>query len=250
MSDKATEQDNERHGAAEAPTAQGVRARVRAELTSAIKASARSQLATEGASSLSLRAVARDLGMASSAVYRYFASRDALLTALIVDAYNAVGDAVEAASTTSPPGASAQLSALATAFRAWAVSNPHEYALIYGSPVPGYEAPEDTIDPAVRAPLVLTRLIIDAWHAGHVRPELAESPATVDGALQQFVEFTGDAVPASVLAHAVGMWAEMVGLVTLELFGHFNNTVTDPETLFAWAIEQMGNRVFVNQPAG
>src|SRR5215218_139210 len=73
-----------------------IRARVRQELTSEIKAVARRQLATEGAN-LSLRAVARELGMVSSAVYRYFPSRDDLLTALMIDAYHDMGDAIDAA---------------------------------------------------------------------------------------------------------------------------------------------------------
>ena len=125
---------------------------------SEIKAVARRHLAEQGAAALSLRAVAREVGMVSSAVYRYFPSRDDLLTALIVDAYDAVGDrrrgtragrartaGVEAAVDGASPTPSA----------AWALAHPHEYALVYGSPVPGYAAPTDTIDPAARVALVL-----------------------------------------------------------------------------------------------
>ena len=133
--------------------------RARAELTGEIKAVARRQLAEEGSAALSLRAVARELGMVSSAVYRYFPSRDELLTALIIDAYDAVADAAEQAEAAVEPRRpdAAAGSPSAGPFATWAVANPQEYALIYGSPIPGYAAPQDTIDPAARIPRCLLR---------------------------------------------------------------------------------------------
>jgi AcrR family transcriptional regulator len=125
-----------------APRAATARERARAELTREIKEEARRQLAVAGVGGLSLRAVASELGMVSSALYRYFPSRDDLLTALIVDAYNALGDAAEQA-IAGPAAARERWIAAWHAVRDWARSNPHEYALIYGSPVPGYRAPDD-----------------------------------------------------------------------------------------------------------
>ncbi len=118
-----------------------------------IKAVARAHLATDGAN-LSLRAVARDMGMVSSAIYRYYASRDDLLTALIVDAYNALGETVEAAEAMVADRSQlrARWRAATRAVRTWALANPAEYALLYGSPVPGYAAPADTIAAAARTP--------------------------------------------------------------------------------------------------
>src|ERR1017187_2204138 len=140
---------------------QTARDRARAELTREIKSEARRQLAAEGAQRLSLRAVARELGMASSALYRYFSSRDDLLTALIIAAYDAIGE---------------------SAVRGWAITHPNEYALIYGSPVPGYSAPEETIAPASRMAALLGCLLSDAWSA-----RLTGGPADArpDGLLQQ-----------------------------------------------------------------
>ena len=127
------------------------RERARAELTQEIKQEARRQLAAHGAQGLSLRAVARELGMVSSALYRYFPSRDELLTALIIDAYDALGEAAEAASAGRPAAdIRGRLAATCHAVRDWALAHPHEYALIYGSPVPGYQAPQATIAPATR----------------------------------------------------------------------------------------------------
>jgi AcrR family transcriptional regulator len=127
------------------------RERARAELTREIKQEARRQLAAHGAQGLSLRAVARELGMVSSALYRYFPSRDELLTALIIDAYDALGDTAEAADAGQPPAdIRGRWEATCRAVRDWALAHPHEYALIYGSPVPGYRAPQATVAPATR----------------------------------------------------------------------------------------------------
>ena len=151
------------------PTITGLRERARAEIMTAIKAEARRQLATEGAAALSLRAVARELGMVSSGIYRYVASRDELLTLLIIDAYDALGDEVEqSAKATVRRAPAARFVAAGRAIRAWAIEHPHEYALLYGSPVPGYAAPEDTIDPASRTTLTLLGIVVDAHRRGLV----------------------------------------------------------------------------------
>src|SRR5215468_11121607 len=144
-----------------APRAATARQRARAELTREIKEEARRQLADSGAGGLSLRAVARELGMVSSALYRYYPSRDDLLTALIIDAYDAVGKAAEDA-VAAASGAGRKWAAACHAIRAWALAHPHEYALIYGSPVPGYRAPEATIGPASRVPLAFVSVLADA----------------------------------------------------------------------------------------
>ena len=125
------------HGPME-PKPTGVRARARAEFVGEIKAAARSQLRTDGADALSLRAVARKLGVASSALYRYFPSRDDLLTALISDAYGDLASVAERAAVESAGQPFVERwVGLARAIRTWALGHRHEYALIYGSPVPG-----------------------------------------------------------------------------------------------------------------
>src|SRR5438132_10346999 len=120
------------------------RDRARIELTDEIKAVARRHLAEHGSAALSLRAVAREVGMVSSAVYRYFPSRDELLTALIVDAYDAVATAAEASEAQSRRrDTTHRWLALSGAIRGWAGAHPQEYGLIYGTPVPSYQAPTD-----------------------------------------------------------------------------------------------------------
>jgi AcrR family transcriptional regulator len=218
------------------------RERVREELTREITEIARSQLAIEGAAGLSLRAVAREMGMVSSAVYRYFPSRDDLLTALIIDGYTAIGVAAEQADAASPPDDyTARWLAVCRAVRDWALAHPHEYALVYGSPVPGYQAPQQTIAPAARAAVVYGKIISAAHRAGTLDPPGACPPPESFGpdaaALRDSVMAE---VPDDVAARAVAAWAALFGMVSFELFGQFENVITDRDAFFDHAMRCQG----------
>jgi AcrR family transcriptional regulator len=211
------------------PTIKGARERARAEITAEITAEARRQLAVAGAAGLSLRAVARELGMVSSAIYRYVANRDELLTMLIIEAYDALGATIEktvAGSVGEPPAD--RFVAAARAIRAWALAHPHEYALIYGSPVPGYAAPADTIDPASRATRALAGIVVDAHRADLVAPPTGV-PVEVPPALRSDVaavqEALGVAIPADVVVRLIAAWTQLFGLVSFELFGQTRNVI-------------------------
>jgi AcrR family transcriptional regulator len=229
------------------------RERVRAELIREITEIARRQLATEGAAGLSLRAVAREMGMVSSAIYRYFPSRDDLLTTLIIDGYNAVGTAVEKADAAWPAEDYAgRWLAACRAVREWALAHPHEYALVYGSPVPGYQAPERTIGPASRAAAVFGTIIGDAYRAGAAGapgPATEHASGTVPGppVPESFVPDAArlrDAilagVPDEAAAGALIAWSGLFGLVSFELFGQFENVVTDRAAFFDHAAARLG----------
>jgi AcrR family transcriptional regulator len=219
------------------------RERVRAELTREITDVARRQLATEGAGGLSLRAVARDMGMVSSAIYRYFPSRDDLLTALIVDGYNAIGEVAEQADAAAPAGDYAgRWLAVSRAVRDWALAHPHEYALVYGSPVPGYQAPQQTIGPAARAATVFGRIVSEAYLAGALRqpaggPAAPESFGPDAAALRESIM---PGLPDDLIAAAVTSWAGLFGLLSFELFGQFENVITDRAAFFAYAVSGLG----------
>lgn len=221
-------------------SATSTRARVRAELTREILEAGRAQLAEHGAAGLSLRAVARDVGMVSSAVYRYFPSRDHLLTALIVDAYDSIGEAVESAvGAGTDPDASVRWRTICGAVRAWARAHPHEYALIYGSPVPGYRAPQDTIGPATRVATVLVQVLVDARDAGtlHSGAPVAIPPSLapdLDRLRETFAH-----VPEGVIVRALVAWSALFGLVSFELFGQFNNVIDANDDFFAVATDQL-----------
>jgi AcrR family transcriptional regulator len=223
-----------------------LRARVRAELVQEIKEEARRQVAEAGASSLSLRAVARELGMVSSGIYRYFSSRDQLLTALIIDAYNAIGAAAESADGACERSDFAgRWHAACRSVRNWALEHPHEYALVYGSPIPGYVAPEDTVGPASRVTLVIAGVVRDAAAASRLgdpfvaelAPPLSKAAATEAARLEQVAlqGVSGDAIIRSLVA-----WTQLFGLVSFELFGHFVGVVEDAEALFDQAVTDMG----------
>ncbi|MBC9727659.1 TetR/AcrR family transcriptional regulator [Streptomyces sp. TRM68367] len=223
-------------------TAHGARARARIEVTAAIKDAARRQLAEEGAAKLSLRAVARELGMASSALYRYFPSRDDLLTALIIDAYNSLGEAAEAAhDNVSEAGPLRRWTTVCEAVRGWALAHPHEYALIYGSPVPGYRAPEATVPAAARVGHLLFGIARDAYQGLGV----AKTPLPVElrpEAERMAADLAPD-LPPEVVAALVAAWAQLYGLVGFELFGQFNRVVADRETFFRHAVAQLAHGV-------
>ncbi|MGW2177688.1 TetR/AcrR family transcriptional regulator [Streptomyces sp. NPDC001732] len=225
-------------------TVRGARERARIEVTAAIKDEAKRQLAAEGAAKLSLRAVARELGMASSALYRYFPSRDELLTALIVDAYDAVGETAEAAHRAAVAEAAPHLArwtAVARSVRDWALAHPHEYALIYGSPVPGYTAPQATIGPAARVGHVLIRVVTDAYRSdGIALPPLAEDLRAEAGRLA--AEFA-PGLPPEVAAPLIAAWSQLFGLVSFEVFGQFHKVVEAREVFFREAVAELARSV-------
>ncbi|MEU4557593.1 TetR/AcrR family transcriptional regulator [Actinoplanes sp. NPDC023936] len=205
-------------------SAANLRARVRAEMTEEIKTVARRHLATDGAN-LSLRGVARDLQMASSAVYRYFASRDDLLTALIIDAYNEVGDAAERAAAAGTTPLEKWLAAC-HAMRDWALANPHQWALIYGSPVPGYQAPQDTVGPATRVLLLLGATLGEAYRNGLVR-EREPLSGGFARELEPIAASFMPGLPPRVVADTLSAFFQLCGAISAELFGQLNNSIDD-----------------------
>ena len=227
------------------------RERVKDEVTSEILTAARAHLAREGAAALSLRSIARDLGMAPSALYRYFSSRDALLSALILGAYGSLADQAEHASEAAyarGDEAMARWVAVPRAMRSWARGHPHEWGLIFGSPVPGYEAPTETITPYTRLALALVRPIIEAHQHGSLQlqpsaPSSSASPGTAP--LARAVQPVADALlpglPTAVVARALQAFATLIGLISLELFGHWRNTVLEPEVLFEATIGHLAS---------
>jgi AcrR family transcriptional regulator len=225
------------------------RERTRAEITRQILDAARRHLATEGAPGLSLRAIARELGASSSAVYRYVASRDELLTRLIVAAYDALGAAAETAEAAVAradlPG---RWSAVCGAVRDWALANPNEYALIYGTPVPGYTAPPATNAPAARVSNVLLGILTDA---AAVRPTSAmagdDVPPGDRKALAPARSTVGPEVPDALLHRGLMAWAALFGTVSFELFGQLHGLVGDQpgdrEAFFAESVRRWAAQV-------
>ncbi len=225
------------------------RERVRATTIAEIKAIARQHMAEKGAAALSLRAIAREMGMTSPALYRYFASRDDLVTALIVDAYNAFADALEAArDVCANDDYAGQLTAIAYAYRDWALASPQEYALIFGVPIPGYEAPLELIGPvATRSMTVSLDILHAAQQSGQA--DFAEARAAFSPALQAQVQpwvEKCDLQDDPVLLYlALAHWGLIHGLVSLEIFGHLDPNMTKENSgaLFRAEIEMLVKRL-------
>jgi AcrR family transcriptional regulator len=252
---------------ATASASRTARERARAELTQEIKQEARRQLTARGAQGLSLRAVARELGMVSSALYRYFPSRDELLTALIIDAYDSLGEAAEAADAGCPPAdIRGRWGATCHAVRDWALARPHEYALIYGSPVPGYRAPQATIASATRVARVAGGLVADAWretrHAEAGHPAASgtgpgasgagpgSAPAPLPPVLAQQAAVVADAiapgVPGALIARLLIAWTQLFGMISFELFGQLVGSADPADAFFGYAVDQMAD--FIGLP--
>ncbi len=189
----------------------------------------------EGAAGLSLRSIARELGMVSSAIYRYVDSRDDLLTRLIVEAYESLGSAAESAAAASAgrPDTERWVDT-AVAIRAWALARPHEYMLLYGSPVPGYAAPDDTVVPGTRVTLALLSIVRDAAGAGR----LTTPPTTVDvdpglgDDLDQLTRLVELPVSPATAVAVLAAWTQLFGLLTFELTNQTRGVVDDHEALF------------------
>jgi len=231
-----------------APRSRTARERVREEMTAEILAVARQHLAREGAAALSLRSVARDLGMAPSALYRYFEGRDALLSALIIEAFESLATEAERAAEGAAAGGPGRRSgsvgdaerwlAVPRALRAWALAHPHEWGLVFGTPVPGYEAPQATVSPYVRVAAAMARPVVEAFESGRLGPAGAPgggqpgAEAVLRQAVAPVAEGLFPGVPTGNVVAAVGAWSTIVGTVSLEVFGHWRNTVLDPEAFF------------------
>lgn len=205
-------------------------------MTEDIKRIAREHLVEHGSAGLSLRAVARDLGVVSSAVYRYFASRDELLTALIVDAFDAVGLAAEEAAADRRGGFTARWSRVCRSVRSWALANPHDYALVYGSPVPGYQAPADTVSPALRVTVTTLGVVLDGVASGEVATAPTASVArpvhTGPRCAPRVSGWTGRPFPDEVLARSLLAWTGLLGHLGCGFFGHLHGGISDYEAFF------------------
>jgi AcrR family transcriptional regulator len=213
-----------------APTARQL---ARAEMTDRIKTIARAHLASDGPD-LSLRAVARELGVVSSAVYRYFASRDELLTALIMDGYNSMGAAVEQAEAAVPRrDLVGRWTAIGHAVRDWSTAQPAEYALLYGSPVPGYAAPQDTVASAQRVLVVAADVVRDGVDRGVLSAPSERLPKAVRADFERIAVYMELAhVPLPLIGRFMTAWAMLFGTLSFELFGRYTNAVLDPDAFF------------------
>jgi AcrR family transcriptional regulator len=202
-------------------------------LAEAIKDAAWDQIAKNGAAALSLRAIARDLGITAPAIYNYFRRRDDLVTALIVDAFTSLGESQREACDSLPeidlPG---RLSALGLAYREWAITYPQRYQLIFGTPIPGYEAPADTTIPAASWALMpLLAVIYALSQTGILKTEDPPMSPELAEMMENWSKFSDD-LPTEVLYLGLVIWSRVHGLVMLEIGNQMPSFITDPGEIF------------------
>lgn len=228
------------------------RERLRENTLEEIKDVARQQMAADGTSALSLRAIATKMGMTAPAIYRYYPSRDDLITALIVDAFNALADAVtEAEAQVAPAAYTNRLLAALGAYRSWALAHPTDFQLIYGNPIPGYSAPNDITVPAVvRTFTVIVRVIEEAIQAGALTPlpEHKNLPPTIDRYLTDLI--VRDAYHIQVASMYIGMvgWTRIHGIIMLELYGHLGPSIGDVDALYKFELKSLCRQLGMPPP--
>jgi AcrR family transcriptional regulator len=210
--------------------ARSPRERYREQVRDEIKAHAWTQVATAGASALSLNAIAKQMGISGPALYRYFRNRDELITELVLDAYRDLSNTCQAASTAEKTPA-ARLAAVAVAVRRWALATPHRYLLIYGTPVPGYAAPPEST--AIAASIM--SVLLDAFtEADAATGPVPEATADLEQHLATHRQWAADhPAPAAALRRALTFWTRLHGVVSLEVAGHFTGMNFDPALLYA-----------------
>lgn len=203
-----------------------------------IKAAALGQIAAEGGGSLSIRGIARAIGMSPAGLYRYYDSLDALLTELIADAYNDLADAVTEAST-GPGDARERLLAGMIAYRRWSVEHPNRFLLIFGTPIPGYAAPEEgpTVAANRRLGAAFLAVVVSGWRAGALAlptPDRAPTPGESD-----FLSDVAPEFPASALATFISGWGLIHGMVTLEVLGQLDWIYPDGEAFYRGEVQRL-----------
>lgn len=214
------------------------RERYRQQVCDEIKERACTQLATAGATALSLNAIAKQMGVSGPALYRYYGSRDELITEIVLDAYHDLSDSCQAAANAEHTP-TARLTAIAVAMRRWAIAEPHRYLLIYGTPVPGYTAPPETTTIAAG----IMSLLLDAFaEIEGPKGRSAKPIAAFERHLATHRQWAGDHPGgAAVLRRALTFWTRLHGVISLEVAGHFADMQFDPGLLYAAEIQAVIN---------
>jgi len=215
------------------------RVRIRTETIAEIKKAAWAELQDFGVQDLSLRGVARRLGMAPSAIYRYFESRDELLTALIIEAYSALGAELERHYRRASKRRAATVHdvflQVARAYRKWALSHALEYKLIFGTSIPGYTGTEQTTEASMRSSGVLLRVMADLVRQRGLDAESWQEELTpeVRKKLQAWSDTLPDPLPPEALRTALACYATLHGAINLELYSHLPSKMASEEMFVA-----------------
>jgi AcrR family transcriptional regulator len=227
--------------------ARSKRSALREEMAEEIKAIAREQMSVFGTAGLSLRAIARQMEITAPAIYNYFPRLEDLITALIVDAFTDLAIAMESArARNSSMSTASQIEAMLIIYRQWAVDHPVDFQLIYGNPIPGYQAPTEVTGPLARRPFIgLFELYAQALQAGdmEIPEEYLQAPESISSHLVYWRGHTGIDLPDALICLLMSGWARIHGLVMLELFHHLQPVIGDPAALYEYEIRAFHKRL-------
>jgi AcrR family transcriptional regulator len=213
-----------------------------------IKETAWKQIAESGAPALSLRAIARELKISAPAIYNYFPDRDALVTALIIDAYISFGDSqIEARDAVPESDLHGRMHAIGMAYRSWALTHPQRYQLIFGTPLPGYEAPMMEVLPsAARSLSALVSVVEQLRVSGKLNvisfPEVQEK---YKHEFETWKTFGGNADILS-LSVAMIIWSRVHGIVSLEIAGDLPPFGASGNDLYVYEMDSIA-RQFIKE---
>ena len=206
-----------------------------------IKSTARQLMAEKGTAGLSVRAIARQMEMTAPALYHYFASLNDLITALIEDAFTQLADTVEAASQNPTLTTSIErFTAVATAYRDWALNHPIDFQLLYGNPIPDYSQPTGvTYPPARRSFLVTAGIFTAAIENGEIDLplEYRNLPPQLEQSLLDLTQIDGHDLPLPALYLAATAWAKVHGHIMLELFNLIQPVIADVDEFFQYEVQ-------------
>jgi AcrR family transcriptional regulator len=216
---------------------------LRHEIAEEIKAVARQQMRAKGTAGLSLRAIARQLEITAPAIYNYFPSLDDLITALIVDAFSDLAAAMRAAAEAAPaPPYAGRILSTTLAYREWALQHPVDFQLIYGNPIPGYQAPAEITGPLARKPFEnLFITFMQAHAAGElvIPEEYRQVPDSVSAHIEAWKVRTGFQMPNPLFYLLIVGWSRIHGMVMLELFHHSQPTIGDGEAFYQHEVKAL-----------
>lgn len=211
------------------------------DLQTAIKETAWKQIAEKGAAALSLRAIARELGITAPAIYNYFPDRDALVTALIIDAYRSFGDSQLAArDAIAENNPKERLKAIGIAYRTWAQTYPQRYQLIFGTPIPGYEAPMMEVLPSAARSLSALVSVIEQLRTSEKLniKTFAEVKDEYKVGFETWKTYGGEADILS-LSVAMIIWARVHGIVSLEIAGNLPPFGANGDDLYLYELDSI-----------
>lgn len=214
------------------------RERLRAATIEEIKEAALGLIAQRGAGALSMRGIARTIDMSPAGLYRYYDGLEALITELIADAYNDLANAVAAAGAT-PGDALHRLRAAMIGYRQWCVDHPNRFLLIFGTPIPGYAAPEEgpTVEANRRIGEAFFAIAAEGWRRGELTVPRLGLTAT-----QREVDFAASIdpeLPAELVGTFISAWAHFHGLVTLEILHQLDWLYADPGYFYVREVDVM-----------